>query len=98
MPHMNKTSNEKWQFGSKNKSRPRKDWENHFENPRQINSKNQREIAACEQKATSRKVNYYSNTIFSLHSKIRAKTFTPQNQPLFCSTSSFSLTKKTTPI
>ena len=53
------------------------DWENHFEkNPIQKNrknSKNQSEIAACEQKTTTEKPNFVSNTIFSLHFKIRAK-------------------------
>ena len=37
------------------------------------NSKNQSEIAACEQKTTSEKTNFCSNTIFSLYFKIRAK-------------------------
>ena len=36
-------------------------------------SKNQNEIAACEQKTTSQKANFCSNTVFSLHFKIRAK-------------------------
>ena len=37
------------------------------------NSKNQSEIAACEQKTTSEKANFSSNTVFSLYFKIRAK-------------------------
>ena len=38
------------------------------------NSKNQSEIAACEQKnTTTEKPNFYSNTVFSLYFKIRAK-------------------------
>ena len=37
------------------------------------NSKNQSEIAACEQKTTTEKPNFCSNTIFSLYFKIRAK-------------------------
>ena len=37
------------------------------------NSKNQSEIAACEQKITTDKANFCSNTIFSLYFKIRAK-------------------------
>ena len=37
------------------------------------NSKNQSEIAACEQKTTSEKANFCSNTVFSLYFKIRAK-------------------------
>ena len=36
------------------------------------NSKNQSEIAACEQKTTSEKPNFCSNTVFSLYFKIRA--------------------------
>ena len=39
----------------------------------QKNSKNQSEIAACEQKTTSEKANFCSNTVFSLYFKIRAK-------------------------
>ena len=37
------------------------------------NSKNQSEIAACEQKTTTDKANFCSNTVFSLYFKIRAK-------------------------
>ena len=39
------------------------------------NSKNQTENAACEQKITSEKANFCSNTVFSLYFKIRAKKF-----------------------
>ena len=39
------------------------------------NSKNQSEIAACEQKTTTDKANFCSNTIFSLYFKIRAIKF-----------------------
>ena len=53
------------------------DWENHLEkksDPKnRENSKNQSEIAACEQKTTTEKPNFCSNTIFSLYFKIRAK-------------------------
>ena len=53
------------------------DWENHLEkNPIQKiekNSKNQSEIAACEQKTTTEKPNFCSNTVFSLYFKIRAR-------------------------
>ena len=54
------------------------DRENHLEkNPIQKiekkNSKNQSEIAACEQKTTTEKPNFCSNTIFALYFKIRAK-------------------------
>ena len=38
------------------------------------NSKNQSEIAACEQKTTTEKPIFCSNTVFSLYFKIRAKT------------------------
>ena len=55
------------------------DWKNHLEkNPIQKikkNSKNQSEIAACEQKTTNEKANFYSNTVFSLYFKIRVKKF-----------------------
>ena len=37
------------------------------------NSKNQCEIAACEQKTTTEKPNFCSNTVFSLYFKIWAK-------------------------
>ena len=37
------------------------------------NSKNQSEIAACEQKPTTEKHKFCSNTIFALYFKIRAK-------------------------
>ena len=37
------------------------------------NSETQSEIAACEQKTTTEKANFCSNTIFSLYFKIRAK-------------------------
>ena len=39
------------------------------------NSKNQSEIAACEQKTTTDKANFCSNTVLSLYFKIRAKKF-----------------------
>ena len=37
------------------------------------NNKNQSEIAACEQKSTSEKANFCSNTVLSFYFKIRAK-------------------------
>ena len=53
------------------------DWENHLEKIRskklKKTSKNQSEIAACEQKITTEKPNFCSNTVFSLYFKIRAK-------------------------
>ena len=39
------------------------------------NSKNHSEIAACEQKTSSEKENFCSNTVFSLYFKLRAKKF-----------------------
>ena len=39
------------------------------------NCKNQSEIAACEQKTTSEKAIFCSNTVFSLYFKFRAKKF-----------------------
>ena len=39
------------------------------------NSKNQSEIAACEQKTTTDKANFCSNTVLSLSFKIRAIKF-----------------------
>ena len=53
------------------------DWKNHLEkNPikkKRKNSKNRSQIAACEQKTTSEKANFCSNTIFSLYFKFGAK-------------------------
>ena len=37
------------------------------------NSKNQSEIAACEQKSTCEKTNFCSNTVFSLYFKFGSK-------------------------
>ena len=71
------------------------DWENHLEkNPIQKiekNSKNQSEIAACEQKTTTEKP-------FLTTLKLERKKFTPQNHSLFRSISCFGVTKITTPI
>ena len=78
------------------------DWENHLEkNPIQKikkNSKNQSEIAACEQKTTTEKPNFCSNTIFSLYFKIRAKKIHAEKPLAFRSISCFGVTKITTPI
>ena len=75
------------------------DWENHLEkNPIQKikkNSKNQSEIAACEQKTTTEKPNFCSNTVFSLYLKIRAKK-NHAAKPVFRSISCFGVTKITT--
>ena len=55
------------------------DWKNHLENKsdpkNRKNSKNQSEIAACEQKTTSEKPNFCSNTVLSLYFKFGAKKF-----------------------
>ena len=55
------------------------DWKNRLEkNPIQKiekKSKNQSEIAACEQKTATEKPNFCSNTVFSLYFKIRAQKF-----------------------
>ena len=39
------------------------------------NWKNQSEIAACEQKTTSEKTNFCSNTVFALYLKFKEKKF-----------------------
>ena len=53
------------------------DFENYLEKNRiqkiEKNSKNQIEIAACEQKTTDEKPNFCSNTVFSHYFKNRAK-------------------------
>ena len=45
--------------------------------------KNQSEIPACEQKTTSEKANFCSNTVFSLYFKFRAKKFHAANPLAF---------------
>ena len=52
------------------------DWAKHLKNPIpkiDKNSINESEIAACEQKITSEKANFCSNTVFSLYFKIIVK-------------------------
>ena len=87
MPHVNKkTTSKKWKFNSNKKLGLEWAWMNGFpmnglgkpfrkkSDPKnRKNSKNQSEIAACEQKTTTEKSNFWSNTIFSLYFKIRAK-------------------------
>ena len=46
-----------------------------FNSKNRKNSKNQSEVAACEQKTTNEKANFCSSTVFSLYFKIRAKQF-----------------------
>ena len=62
---------------TKQKTRPRTDYEwigkpfrKKSDPKNRKNSKNQSEIAACEQKTTTDKANFCSNTIFSLYFKI----------------------------
>ena len=62
------------------------------------NSKNQSEIAACEQKTTTEKPNFCSNTVFSLYFKIRANEIHAAKPLAFRSISCFGVTKITTPI
>ena len=59
------------------------------------NSKNQSEIAACEQKTTSEKADFCSNTVFSSTLKFERQNFTPQNHSLSRSISCFGVTKIT---
>ena len=66
--------------------------------PKNQNSKNQSEIAACEQKTTSEEANFCSNTVFSLYFKFRAKKFNAAKPLAFRSTSCFGVTKIITPI
>ena len=80
MPHVNKkTISEKWKFNSNKKlglewavNGLGKPIRKKFDIKNRKNSKNQSEIAACEQKTTTEKPNFCSNTIFALF-KIRAK-------------------------
>ena len=77
-----KIISEKWKFGSYKKLGPErtvnglgKPFRKKSDPKNRKNSKNQSEIAACEQKTTSEKANFCSNTVFSLSFKIRAKKF-----------------------
>ena len=52
------------------------DWENYLKKSypkNRKNSKNQSEIAACEQKTTTEEPNFWWNTVSSLYVKTRAK-------------------------
>ena len=40
-------------------------------------------LPRVNKKTTSKKANFWSNTVFSLYFKIRAKKFTPQNHSLY---------------
>ena len=77
-----KNPSEKWKFNS-NKKRGLEWAVNGLGKPfrkksdpkNRKNSKNQSESAACEQKTTTEKPNFCSNTVFSLYFKIKAKKF-----------------------
>ena len=81
MPHVHKkTTSEKWKFNSNKKlglewavNGLGKPFRKKFDPKNRENSKNQSEIAACEQKTTTEKPNFCSNTIFSFYFKIRPK-------------------------
>ena len=84
MLHVNKkTTSEKWKFNSNKKlglewavnwlGKPLKK----FYPKNRKNSKNQNQIAACEQKSTTEKPNFCSNTVFSLYFKIRVHAAKP---------------------
>ena len=62
------------------------------------NSKNQSEIAACEQKTTTDKANFLFKHRILTTLNIERKNFTPQNHSLFRSISCFGVAKITTPI
>ena len=62
------------------------------------NSKNQSEIAACEQKTTTDKAKFSSNTVFSLYFKIRTKKFHAVKPLAFSLYFLFRRAKITTPI
>ena len=51
----------------------RKPFRKNSDSKNRKNSKNQSEIAACEQKTTTEKPSFCSNTVFSLKFKNRAK-------------------------
>ena len=98
-----KTTSEKEKFGWK-KTRPRinhekigKTTSKKVRSNNWKNSKNQSEIAACEQKKPLARKQMFVQTPFS-HStwKLKQKHFTPQNHS--CSTFCFGVAKITTPI
>ena len=105
MPHVKKTTSEKGKCNW-NKKKLGLEWaanglgkpfRKKFDPKNRKNSKNQSEIAACEQKTTTEEPNFCSNTVFLLYFKIRMK-FTPQNHSLFRSISCFGVTKIVTTI
>ena len=62
------------------------------------NSKNQSEIAACEQKPLQRNRIFVQTPYSHSTLKLERKKFTSQNHSLFRSISCFGVTKITTPI
>ena len=70
------------------------DWKNHLEKKsgpkNRKNSKNQSEIAACEQKTTSEKANFCSKTVFSLYFKFRTKKISRRKATRFFASSPVS--------
>ena len=75
-----KTTSEKWKFNSNKKlglewavNGLGKPFRKKSDPKNRKNSKNKSEIAAREQKTTTEKPNFCSNTIFALYFKIRAK-------------------------
>ena len=106
MPHVNKkTTSEKWKFNSNKKLGLEwaviglgKPFRKKSDPKNRKNSKNQSEIAACEQKTTTEKPNFCSNTVSHSTLKLEREKFTPQNHSLFRSISCFGVTKITTPI
>ena len=90
---------------TKQKTRPRTDYEwigktiqKKSDRKNRKNSKNQSEIAACEQKITTDKANFFQTSYSHSTLKLERKNFTPQNHSLFRSISCFGVTKITTPI
>ena len=89
--HVNRKPIARKKIWCKQQSRPRMnwmDWEKRIENNRiqkieKKNSKNESVIGACEQKTTSEKENFCSNTVFLLYFKIRAKKFHAANALAF---------------
>ena len=91
MPHVNKkTTSEKWKFNSNRKLGLQwavnglgKPFRKKSDPKNRKNSKNQSEIAACEQKITTEKPNFCSNTVFSLYFNIRTRKTHAAKPPAF---------------
>ena len=76
------------------------DWESRLEkySIQKIEKKQYKYEAKLPHVKTKPLANFCSNTVFSLCFKIRGKNFLTQNHSLFCSTSSFIVTKIATSI